>query len=250
MNRFVLIILLTFLFQAISAQVVNIEKKRIGENDEGFSGKVDLSVSLTETENRILQGKNNIKLQYKKNRNTLLLFNNISLIKADEQNLINDGFQHLRYNYKLKETPLTWEVFAQHQYNTVKLLKRRILAGSGPRIHILNNDTISLFFGPIVMYENEILTDDSTTFETFRMSNYISFAMNITDVLSFNHISYYQPDIKNFDDFRISSESTFKLYFTDKLSFSIVFNYSYDSKPPTNINKAFYSLSNTLTYNF
>lgn len=243
-------ILLVFIVSITSAQVVNIEKKRIGEDDEGFSGKIDLSAGITETENQIIQGKNNIKLQYKKNQHTFLLFNNISLIKADEQKLINDGFQHVRYNYELEKIPITWETFTQNQYNTVKLLKRRILTGAGPRFRILNNDTISFFVGPLVMYENEILTDDSTTFETIRMSNYLSFAVNLSKTLSFNHITYYQPDLSNFNDYRISSETSFKLFFTRKLAFSIVFNYTFDSKPPTDINKSFYSLSNTISYTF
>lgn len=251
MMKHILIIFSFFIFCNITnAQVVNIEKKRSGEKDQGFSGSIDLSFGLTETESQLIQGQNNIKLQYKKKKNTLLLFNNLSLVKTDEIKLINDGFQHIRYNYGFEKIPASWEVFAQHQYNTVKLLKRRVLTGTGPRFNIINNDTISLFFGPLVMYENEILTDDSTTFETFRMSNYISFAMNISELLSFNHITYYQPDLKNFDDYRISSETTFKLHFSDKLAFSLVFDYSYDSNPPINIGKTFYTISNTITYKF
>ena len=250
MKQILLIIVLASSIISLQAQVVNIEKKRISEDNNGFSGQIDLSVGFTKTESELLQGKNNIRLQYKHNKHKILLFNYISLIKVDDKKLINDGFQHIRYNYKLEDQPLTLEVFTQHQYNTVKALKRRFLAGAGPRIHVVDNDTVSFHFAPLVMYENETLTDDSTFTEAIRLSLYLAFNWHVTSTLSFNHITYYQPQINDFDDYRISSESNFKFLITEKLAFKLAFNYTFDSRPPVGIKQTFYSITNAISYSF
>ncbi|MCK4661266.1 MAG: DUF481 domain-containing protein [Bacteroidales bacterium] len=250
MRVFFIIIIILSLFTNTYSQVVNIEKKRINNKEKGMQGSIDLSIGFIKSESDIIQGKNSLKLQYNNNNSTFLFFNNISLIKADDKNFMNDGFQHLRYNYNISNSLVIAEFFVQHQYNTIKNLKKRFLTGAGPRIRISENDTIRFYTGYLCMYEYELLTDDTTQNQSFRLSAYISLGYNFNKNFSINHITYYQPVFIDFQDYRISSETYFSFKFATKLSFKLVYTLTYDTNPPLGINKLFYSLNNTISYSF
>jgi len=233
------------------AQVVNIEKKRKG-NEDGFAGLIGLGFYLIDNGKHISQFKNTIDLQYKKGPHTFILLNDLSLMTVDDDNLINSGFQHFRYNYTIKDSSfVTIEAFAQHQYNAIKLLEKRILAGFGPRFRVINADKVLFFMGLIGMYEYEQLTDSlRTKTELIRLGSYMSFNWDIAENLSFNNITYYQPAFQRFTNYRISSETNLQLKITRSLSFKIGLQTNYDSNPPENIQKLFYYWENALSYEF
>ncbi|MDF1546505.1 MAG: DUF481 domain-containing protein [Bacteroidales bacterium] len=233
------------------AQVVNVEKKRKGK-EEGFTGIAGLGIYLIDNGKNIFQFKNNIDLQYHKKAHTIILLNDLNLMTLDDDNLVNSGFQHIRYNYTLKDSSFfTIEAFGQHQYNSIKLLKKRFLLGAGPRIRILNSDKVSCFIGAIGMYEYELRSDSLKTIqELARLSSYISFSWELLKNLNFNNITYYQPAFQNPDNYRIASESALNLKINQSLSFKIALQATYDSQPPEDVQKLFYSWQNMLTYEF
>jgi hypothetical protein len=53
-------------------------------------------------------------------------------MRVEGDNLINNGFQHLRYNYRLGGGFITAEMFTQHQYNSIRLLRRGSWPGEDP----------------------------------------------------------------------------------------------------------------------
>ena len=240
---------LTFvLFFTITSfsQIVNIEKKRKQKN--GFQTTIGLDLNLKESGTRILELKNNIDLQYSHKAHNIILLNDIKLLSVDGGSLINNGFQHLRYNYTLKDSSfLTLEAFGQHQYNEQKLLKKRIIAGGGPRFRILQNKNISWYFAPLVMYEFELLSDNENT-ETglFRLDSYTNFRASIGKSVSFNLIAYYQPDFGNINDFRVSGESGFRFHINKYLSFAVNYAFDFDSDPPVDVQNTFWYFKNTL----
>jgi hypothetical protein len=96
-SKFTLTFILFFiLVPGISAQVVNIEKKRKGDQD-GFAGALSFGFNLMDNGKNISQFKNTIDLQYKRGASTFILLNDLSFIRVDEDDLVNSGFQHLRY---------------------------------------------------------------------------------------------------------------------------------------------------------
>lgn len=232
-----------------SSQVVNIEKKRM-TGEKALQGNLDLSLSIIENNNQIVQGKNDIKIQFNKNKHTVLFFNNLSLSQVNEEKYINDGFQHLRYNYEIVKTPLIFEIFSQHQYNTLKKLKQRYLLGIGPRIRLNDNDTLRLYIGALPMYEYEVLTDDSTKHENLRLSTYFSMSYVFNKILSIDNISYFQPIINDFTSYRVSSESSLKFNISKNLIFKTSFGLTYDSKPPFDVKNLFYNLTNGISFKF
>ncbi|NJO87617.1 MAG: hypothetical protein HC831_00640 [Chloroflexia bacterium] len=119
-------ILFFVLVPSISAQVVNIEKKRKGDKD-GFAGALSFGINLMDNGKNISQFQNNIDLQYKNEASTFILLNDLNLIRVDEDDLVNSGFQHLRYNYTIKDSSfLTIEAFMQHQYNTIQFDGKKV----------------------------------------------------------------------------------------------------------------------------
>jgi putative salt-induced outer membrane protein YdiY len=233
------------------AQVVNIEKKRKGEQD-GFAGALSFGFNLMDNGKNISQFKNNIDLQYKKGASTIILLNDLNLIRVDEDDLVNSGFQHLRYNYTVKDSSfLTFEAFVQHQYNTIKLMERRFLLGGGPRFRLVNREKVEFIIATLGMYEYEQRSDSlKTTLEFARIASYASITWDIRENLSFKNITYYQPAFTNFDNYRVSSETSLGLQISDALTFKIALQTTYDSNPPENVQELFYNWQNALVYKF
>lgn len=245
-----LLILLAFI-NPVQAQVVNIEKQRVSDTIKSLQGSVDFSLDLTQNTKQIIQGESVLRLQYYKGNHLFLLLNDIGLGQIDGDRFLNKGFVHLRYNYKFKDSPFILEVFSQYQYNSIQALKSRYLAGIGPRIQLINEEKGNLYFGPLVMYEYEIVDDiNSPENSDFRLSTYFSFAYMFTKNISFNQVTYYQPNVSGFSDYRISSVSNVAFKILKNLSFIVGFDFIYDTKPPTDIEPLFYSLKNKLTIKF
>ncbi len=274
--KFIIISLLHFFvcINIIQAQLVNIEKVR-REQKEGFQGSANIALNLNQNVKQIFSFRNDVFLQYTKNTNTFMFINDINLMfvtdNDERENLINQNFQHLRYNYTFKESDfITYEFLLQRQENRIKFLDFRFITGTGLRFRLINNENIRLFLAPLFIYETEIEkhTEDLTRQTSLIKGNfYVNFLVKINDFLSFNTVAYYQPafiDFNKYDgfepvkNFRIAGESGFDFkIWEDKLVFSIVFDFSYDSSPPNlfflEYDKEymmFYTISNSIRFNF
>ena len=234
-----------------SAQVINVEKMRKGDKN-GLKGMVGAGFSYIDNGKKIATLKNNLNIQYNTGPSTFILLNELSLMRVDKDNLVNAGFQHLRYNYTVKDSSFfTFEGFFQHQYNMIKLLERRLLGGLGPRFRIIGGEKAQLHIGTLAMYEFEQLSDSLKTRRNIsRLDSYLSIGWQIKENLSLTSITYYQPAFIDPQNFRLSSENGFQLKITNSLSLNIGFQINYDSRPPENVQKLFYDWQNELIYNF
>jgi hypothetical protein len=247
---FICLVLLIPFNQDIQAQLVNIEKSR-KEAKPGLQGQIDLNLMLTRNTRQIFESGTAAHLQYTRNRHMILALNNIGLMRVEGENLINNGFQHLRYNYSLGDRFVTAELFTQHQYNSIRLLRRRFLAGGGPRFRVYENDDLGIYFAPLVMYEQELLEDEAETrTDKFKGSFYASLTWSVDNRVNFTHTTYYQPDLANISEYRISSETGLELKFSGRFSFLVTWNLAYDSHPPQDIPTLFYTLRNGIKYSF
>jgi len=247
-KRLLSIILIFFIFSA-SAQVVNVESKRFLNDTNGFVGKIDFNFQITQNTQQIINFGNNVHLQYQKDRSRFLLLNDINFVKAGPTNFVNAGFQHFRYNYKVKNR-LTWEAFVQSQYNPILRLDLRLLAGTGPRLKIVKNKTIRLYFATLYMYEHEKITGETVQYDTHRLSSYVTFSLSIGENADFTSTTFYQPNVQNFNDYRIANDSSFELVISKKLNFRTGFNLLYDTRQPIGIPNLVYSLRNGLSFKF
>ncbi len=251
LKKIIYILIISILYQNINAQVVNVEKKRKGDK-EGFQGKIGLGFQLLDNGKSVMQFSNNIDLQYRKGAHLFLLLNDLNMMRVDDENIVNSGFQHLRYNYTVKDSSfLQIEAFGQSQYNPIKLLTQRFVLGLGPRFRLLNQNNARVYIASPIMYEYEKLSDSLTTITRFiRFDLYASIIWNITETLKIRSITYYQPRLSRFEDYRISSETIFSFKISDKLAFNTGFEATYDSEPPEDIQKLFYYWRNKLSFFF
>ena len=253
MNKLNIILLLILSFSYVSAfsQIVNVEKKRKA-NENGFQGKVALEFNLKENGKSIVEFKNQLDIQYKYNANSFILLNDIRLFKVNEGDIENAGFQHLRYNYTIKDSSfLTLEAFGQYQYNAAKLLKERLVAGGGPRFRLVDNKTLTFYVAPLGMYERETLSDSlNTQILRARLDSYANIYVKISKNINFRNIIYYQPSFLDFDDYRVSGEAGLSIKITKYFSFDTSIAYDYDSTPPEDIQNTFYYYKNKIVFKF
>ena len=126
------------------AQVVNIEYKRIKTDTIGWAGSGGALLFINKNNDFVLSFITDIHLQYKHKKSLYLLLTDITTVQVNEdQSCINSGFQHFRYNYKIRDK-FVWEAFAQAQYNEPLAIDYRVLVGTGPRFKLVGTDKFRL----------------------------------------------------------------------------------------------------------
>ena len=146
---------MSFMTCAISnqAQIVNIEDRRANFTDSvGMYERLDLGTYFVKNDKEIFSANAAFQIEFLQHKRLFISITKIDFLKADEQNFVNSGLQHLRYNYKWKDW-LTWEAFGQLQYNEQLRIRLRGLAGTGPRFSfkVLKKGRINL--GTSYMWE-------------------------------------------------------------------------------------------------
>lgn len=245
----VCIIALLFFFASLPAQVINIESKRFLNDSNGWVGRADVNFSVIQNTQQFLSLGNNIHVQYQHNRSRFLFLNDISFIKAGSDDVVNSGFQHLRYNYKLNSI-LTAEAFTQVQYNKILRLNLRYLAGAGPRVKLIKKPNFKMYTACLYMYEYEEITGDSTINRDNRLSAYISFTVMLGKIVELTSTTFYQPNLANTSDYRIANDSALEINIGKHLNYRTGFNLLYDTKQPYGVPNLVYQVKNGLSYKF
>ncbi len=232
-------------------QIVNIEDKRVERSDTiDWNGRIDLGVNMVENGSSVLTLKGGLMLEHTRYRSWWLLLSRYNLVQVESEDFVNDGFQHLRYNYRLHPR-LTFEAFTQTQYNERLSLRLRWLLGSGLRFRLTNSDTQQAFVGIAYMYEyNEENKPEEIYFRDHRMSSYISFNLRWKDNIRVAGTSYYQPVFNNFADLRLSSKTSLIFTITSRLRITTTFNITHDTRVPEGVANTIYGLSNGLRLEF
>ena len=213
------------------AQIVNIEDKRAAPLDSvGWQGQFDAGVNIVDNGRPVLTVNGRATFQYQHYRHTWLSFSDFALVRAADQDFVNQGFQHLRYNYDWAAR-WTYEAFAQVQYNERLLIGLRQLLGTGVRHQLLQTtDEKGLFVGLAYMYEYDEVAERTIFHRDHRLSSYLSFRVKPTPTLQLAGTTYYQPVITDFGTFRVSTRNQVALTITEALSFTTTFELTYDAR--------------------
>lgn len=239
---------------SLSAQIVNIEDKRPTIKDSiDWVGHVDLKFNLIQNGAQIISLNGDYRLEHVRYRHLFLFFGQYNVGRLSGDAFVDDGFQHIRYNYQVNKW-LTWEAFTQLQYNELIQLRMRWLLGSGPRFQLYNKNKSRFFLGMLYMYEyNEERTKEDGPIQFLRdhrLSSYLSFRFQPSDVFTFAGTTYIQPVLNDFADIRISTQSTLLFKISSKLQYSTSFSLLYDSNVLEGVQQTIYKLTNGLRWNF
>lgn len=220
-----------FLKTTLLAQVVNIEDRRIRLGDSlHWLGKADLGFNLIQNTQQYLTASAAVQMEYKQKRHFILSLTAYNLAKTTNQNILNDGFQHLRYNYEVT-SKIVWEAYTQGQYNERVRLRLRLLAGTGFRFRIMRESHTRFYLGMSYFYEKTQFRDSTTALFNHRLNFYGAFSQKIGATGRFASTTYFQPIIGDFGNMRWASDNTLLLPLSKKLAFRINFNLTYDTDP-------------------
>ena len=232
------------------AQIINVEDKRSVFGDTiGLFETLELNANLVKNEEELFSLIGAAQLEFAFKNKLLLSLTKAAFIEAGDENFVNQGFQHLRYNVAWSNW-LTYELFGQIQYNELAKIKLRGLAGTGLRFRIMEKDHRRIHYGVSYMYEYDEEAESNIISQDSRMNNYLSFYFEIGEVVAISSTTYFQPLFDEFEDFRIASESEGQFNITKNLKFTTTFTYSFDAKPPLGAPDVLYSWLNGLEYHF
>jgi len=259
-NSFLFLFIFFFLTSNISnCQLVNVEKRRQRIQDT-LIGAVGISANILKNTKDVILINGNLSIDWNFRNTTFLLYSELSYNKVNDEILVNDSYQHLRYNYRFSQINfMTLEFFGQNQFNMIKLLEHRNIAGGGFRLGLFDKEKFYLYFSPLFMFEREVLSDGlHTIHRRFKGDFYISTGFYVNQVFKVSHVTYYQPNIYKFQEFRIMSETSLSFKILKNIAFSFDFSVSYDSHPPIDyklenpaaIPKLFYIAKNGFLFNF
>lgn len=233
-----------------AAQIVNIENKRLSAKKEGWSGSADFHLNYTRNTKSLFQVGNRLKLAHLKGRHYLLLLTDQSLVKSNEESFINNGFEHIRYNYTFKDSGrVIYEAFQQGQFNKIQRISMRLLLGNGLRFMFVDQEKYQFNLGTGIMGEYEELLSETSTFDLLS-TNYVSFDGQFSDNFGMNAIMYFQPKLTDPGNYRLSTETSLRFRFNRFLSFKIIYALTHDSRDIEGVRKTNYFVKNTLSFNF
>ena len=255
------ILLLLFLFTSIlvKSQVFNVEPYRMIGDTSRFFGTLDGSFNTTKNTKQITQFGINSYLDYKSKKlktrkHILILVSTYTWLKTNSNgvtsNFLNDGFEHLRYNYALLDR-LKTEAYIQYQFNMVMNIKQRTLLGVGLRYKIKDSKKIKLYVGSSIMNENDIIKFDNITekIKYFKSSNYYTFTSYINHKFKISNTTYYQYNFQN-SKHRIYSIAEIGIGITKNITYKMGFTLQYDNDPIFHAPTLVYSTSNKLSFTF
>ncbi|HMP91355.1 MAG TPA: DUF481 domain-containing protein, partial [Phnomibacter sp.] len=191
-------------------------------------------------------------LKSKNKKNLLLLTGNYDLAKAQQANLVNSSFAHLRFNHKVNNW-LRWEAFTQTQTNTPLGIQFRWLTGTGPRFKIQLSQHANIYLGSLYMYEVEHTLSQQEEKRNYdhRNSSYASVSITIpslkADIVS---TSYWQPLYRDISDYRLTTETRMDFRITRQFRLFARTNFFFDSQPPKGIRRRAINTEQGFGFNF
>jgi Protein of unknown function, DUF481 len=232
------------------AQIVNIENARIHTDTTGWSGDAGAGFSLIKNTSTILLANADIHLQYKTDKSLYLFLGEYGLLKSKDNPLVDYGFLHFRYNYKLGRI-LRLELFTQLQDNKITLIDSRYLLGGGPRFKLAGSKIFHLYIASLLMYEYEKeKTVPAVLHNDLRQSSYISFTLIPSANVQLTSTAFYQPRWGAGKDYRLLHQAVLKIKAGKKTAVKWNWNYLFDSMPVTGIPSTNYTFSTGISYAF
>lgn len=233
--------------QAIS-QVINIEGKRTDEKNR-FYGNVNVSFDFEKSKKKLWASGNNTNLYYRVGNHLIMSFTNWNFTSSGNQKIQNDGYEHLRYNFR-PDSIIIPEIFGQYQFNDLRNIKYRAVGGAGIRIALFSSDTINLFMGTSIMYEERYFTYENTGQEHWRINLYANIDWDITQTVNLSGIVYFQPAIDDFYNQNIAAESRLGIQLINRFRLILSAKLAYETEPPEGVSEFYTKFKSGLFYSF
>jgi hypothetical protein len=245
----------------VGAQILRVDKNHLESDSAGYySANADVTFSL---DNRTISPQEQLiftrlsskaDVLYVSRNHAYILINSIEYLSSSNATPFSTGYSHLRINFRRKHK-VSYETYAQIQYDGVRRMRMRLLGGGGIRITPIDKDGFDIHFGTGLMYEvekwnaTEASNEPEITKKIPKLSTYVGMESLLSKLVKLNIWGQYQAGYDVEDQFyrnRYSAEVTVTFIINKKLSWNNRFSYYYDAQPVIAINPAYYQVSNGL----
>lgn len=262
-------LLLLFLLATLPVfgQILNVEQNRkTADTTHFWSGELNFNLLIhnnsatTEEPVRFIGIGTGANVAYTSGHHRYLLINQLDYSAITGNAFISTGYSHFRANF-LWRRPLSYELFAQAQYDIGRGLESRYLSGGGIRYTFVKEKKVMAALGIGAMYERERwqvpveggvpegAEQEVITTRFPKSSSYLSLRWEVNKMVDLNTIVYYQTGYDNsIDGFRnrFSGDASLNVKLGTHLVFFTRFNGAYDNRPVVPIVNFVYSLENGL----
>lgn len=265
--------LLTLFLPANPARAqLNVEPLAESVKGPGFGGAAKSTLSLFRGNADILEVRGEAALRFATPhpdnddneeflfRDRILVHSSAGFKDVNRERVVDSGYGHLRY------TRMQWlrfgaEIYGQAQYDQIRLLSRRLVAGAGIRAVLLDFDAFSAWLGSGYMHERERrniptedrppLGPDPTLDVNHRFSNYFTCALDLfEDRLSLVNVVYVQPRFDDFRDIQLLEQLSLAFKLSEYLSFTSDLTLRHDSRAPRSVKRTDLQLSQGFAVSF
>lgn len=218
------------------------------ENKDGVSGNFDLGLNFTKNTETTLQFNNVFLINYKKRRSNFSLGNNITFIsKTGEEKLLNKGIQDFKYAFESNN--LNTNITLEHLYDISRYIKNRYTSGIGIAYNFKNEDSRKISLGISLLREKEFPLEGVYKLQN-RMSSNLDVLIKLTPNIILNSIHLYQPNINDPGDFRWRTNIALRINLSNYFLLSINSTFNYESMPAEGIPENDYQIINSISYTF
>lgn len=249
----------------LQAQILNVEKARLNADSSNyFVGSIGFAFNANnrsindDGETVSFVGLNaNSDFGYISEHHSYLLLSQFNYTATSDDPINSTGYGHLRINF-LRNSALSYETFAQIQYDQGRGMEVRWLAGGGIRYRFVSQEKINMYIGVGGMYEEEVWNfpgpvEAQRSIGIWKTSNYVSARIRFNEYVDLNLITYYQTGYDFSRDFfrhRMNADINLKVDIVRRLAFTTSLFGAYENRPVVPVDKFVYSVANGIIFSF
>ncbi len=247
-------------------QILKVNKNNLNKDSSRYwLGAVSFNFNLNnrsvskENENAFVGLTGTTDLVYLSEAHAYILINNINYFTSsgDNSGFISTGYSHFRINW-IRKKNLSYENYAQVQYDKGRNMPLRFLLGGGLRYRITDSEKMLVVAGTGLMHEYEEwkvpeMESVVLTRTIWKNSSYVSGTFQLTDPLKLDLVLYYQGGYDQVSEIfrnRVNGDIQISIQISDRLSFLVDFSGQYEDEPVIDINRFIYSLRNGIKWVF
>lgn len=244
-----------------SAQILNVEKNRLQKDTARvWLGNTSLTANYRRQQIEVFDLVWVTNAAYLSKLHNYLFISHVNLVRVSGNNVISDAYTHARVNF-VHQRSVSYEMFAQYQYDRARGLVERALLGGGLRLKLADGNKATLVLGPGLMMERERWdppagapeppvgpTRESNNF--LKSTTYLSLRWEPREGIAINGITYYQARFDAFFHPRLSGEIAMTYKLNEWLGFTSRLSGQYDNIPIVPIERINVLFSNGVQVKF
>lgn len=261
------LIVSTFFFLSVfhqysQAQVFNVDREAVPDSSYGkWAFSAGVSLATDKQKSNISNLSSNIELdRFLKNNYLLITALKNDAVLVGSEAIQNEGLAHIRFRDR-DSRKISWEAYAQYQWNGAWGMDHRIVLGNNLRFKFLEKRKADLYFASGIFQEwekwnwsgvkQELIPLNPTSLRRsmFRLNEYLKYAIKLNDQVDISTVSYLQFPLKgNFFQPRWHFDANVFLHVGKHLSFTVSWNHVVDKNRLVPIDKFYYGFSTGLQY--